>query len=207
MSHLKAAGRCYLLWLVRISILFVVIYPLCNWFADQHDYRVNLFLPFEANSPFIPEWIWIYLSLDVLFILPLFRLDPDQINLLGRQMFAATLIAGVIFLLLPAESLLVRSIPENDPYRQIFTLLYFLDRPNNLAPSLHVIYSGLILITFIRESGRNLRLLFGTWLVLILLSTLLVHQHQLADILLAYVVIIGCRKLVVDESISKKTLE
>lgn len=207
MSHLKASGRCYLLWLGRISMLFLVVYPLCNWFADQQDYRVSLFLQFEANTPFIPEWIWIYLSLNVLFILPLFRLDPDQINLLGRQMFAATLVAAVIFLLLPAESLLLRSIPENEPYRQIFTLLYFLDRPNNLAPSLHVIYSGLILISIIRESGTSLRLLFGSWLVLILLSTLLVHQHQLVDVLLASVVIIGCRKLVVDESSSKNGLE
>jgi membrane-associated phospholipid phosphatase len=147
------------------------------------------------------------LSLNVLFILPLFRLDPDQINLLGRQMFTATLVAAVIFLLLPAESLLLRSIPENEPYRQIFTLLYFLDRPNNLAPSLHVIYSGLILISIIRESATSLRLLFGSWLVLILLSTLLVHQHQLVDVLLASVVIIGCRKLVVDESSSKNGLE
>jgi membrane-associated phospholipid phosphatase len=207
MSHLKASGRCYLLWLGRISMLFLVIYPLCNWFADQQDYRVSLFLPFETNTPFIPEWIWIYFSLNVLFILPLFRLDPDQINLLGRQMFAATLVAAVIFLLLPAESLLLRSIPENEPYRQIFTLLYFLDRPNNLAPSLHVIYSGLILISIIRESGTSLRLLFGSWLVLILLSTLLVHQHQLVDVLLASVVIIGCRKLVVDESSTKNGLE
>ena len=122
MNQLKAAGRCYLLWLARVSILFFTIYPLCNWLADQHDFRVNLFFPFEANTPYIKEWIWIYMSLGILFVLPLFRLTADQINLLGRQMFIATLVAGAVFLLLPAESQLLRSIPGSEPYHQIFSL-------------------------------------------------------------------------------------
>ena len=147
------------------------------------------------------------MSLGILFVLPLFRLTADQINLLGRQMFIATLVAGAVFLLLPAESQLLRSIPGSEPYHQIFSLLYFLDRPNNLTPSLHVIYSGLILISIFHHSSSILRLGVSIWLLLIVLSTLLVHQHQLMDILLAMMVIAGCRRLVTDRPYLMKSLQ
>ena len=60
--------------------------------------------------------------------------------------------------------------------------LFALDHPHNLVPSLHVAWSCAAVLAIIRHTGRGLTLLFLLWLVLIVSSVLLVHQHHVADV-------------------------
>jgi membrane-associated phospholipid phosphatase len=57
------------------------------------------------------------------------------------------------------------------------------DLPHNLVPSLHVTFSALILFSLIDASVLfAAKLALSAWLILICLSTLLVHQHHLLDV-------------------------
>ena len=93
-----------------------------------------------------------------------------------------TLLGGVIFFLFPAQLGFVRQVPESPLYRTMYTTLFALDHPHNLVPSLHVAWSCAAVLAIIRHTGRGLTLLFLLWLVLIVLSVLLVHQHHVADV-------------------------
>jgi membrane-associated phospholipid phosphatase len=55
--------------------------------------------------------------------------------------------------------------------------------PHNLVPSLHVVFSALILFSIIQTSKMPIaRIALWGWLLLLCVSTLLVHQHHLLDV-------------------------
>ena len=179
----NSSWRTYLYWVFWISVAFFSVYPLCNWLTAKRDTALNLFIATELRIPFIPEFVWIYLSLYLLFLTPPFFLGHGRIRTLGRQLVAVTVFCGLIFLLLPAQLGFERTIPEGHFYGSLFANLFAVDLPHNMVPSLHVTFSALILFALL-EGPRSLlaRALFASWLVLICASTVLVHQHHLLDV-------------------------
>jgi membrane-associated phospholipid phosphatase len=174
--------RIYAYWSFWVSIAFFTIYPSCNWLTARRN-ALDLYIPAELNIPFIPEFVWVYLSLYVLFLIPPFALDPVRMRTLGVQLVAATIFCGVIFILLPAKLGFERIVPNNPFYGKLFTNLFSVDLPHNMVPSLHVVFSALILLA--ASDGPRSKLtkpIFLGWLVLICVSTLLVHQHHLIDV-------------------------
>ena len=148
--RVNSTWRTYAFWFFWISIVFFTVYPLCNWLTAKRDVTFNLYITQEFSIPFVPEFIWIYLSLYLLFFIPPFVLEPMHMNALGRQLVGATFVCGLAFLLLPAELGFDRTIPEDPFYGALFAGMFELDLPHNLVPSLHVAFSALILITLLR---------------------------------------------------------
>ena len=176
--------RTYAFWFVVISIVFFTVYPLCNWLTAQRATTYHLYIDAELGIPFIPQFVWLYLSLYLLFLIPPFFLRPDQMNRLGKQLVAATVFCGIVFLLIPAELGFDRVLPEDPFYESLFSSIFKVDLPHNLVPSLHISFSALILITLLTSVTHLLsKSVFGLWLVLISLSTLFVHQHHLLDVI------------------------
>ncbi len=175
--------RTYFYWFFWIGIAFFTVYPACNWLTARRGLTLNLYVSPELSIPFIAEFVWIYLSLYLLFLIPPFFLDQQRMNVLGRQLVAATIFCGLIFLLLPAKLGFERTVPDDPFYSSLFANLFAVDLPHNMVPSLHVTFSALILFTLI-SSRRQLwsKIIFGVWLVLICASTVLVHQHHLLDV-------------------------
>ena len=137
----------------------------------------------ELAVPFVPALVWPYLSLYVLFFVPPFILEPKQMDVLGRSLVGVTVVAGIVFLLFPAQLGFERQVPADPFYASLFEGLFAVDHPHNLVPSLHVAFSGLILITLIGAvETRVAKAILAGWLVLLCLSTILVHQHHLLDI-------------------------
>ncbi len=188
----NSSWRTYFYWVFWISVAFFSVYPLCNWLTAKRDTALNLFIATELRIPFIPEFVWIYLSLYLLFLTPPFFLDHERIRTLGRQLVAATVFCGLIFLLLPAQLGFERTIPEGQFYGSLFANLFAVDLPHNMVPSLHVTFSALILFALM-DSPRSplVRTLFASWLVLICVSTVLVHQHHLLDVVTGLLVAIS----------------
>ena len=173
----------YLYWVVWISIAFFPIYSVCNWVTSKRDHTFDLYFATELEIPFVPQFIWFYLSLYLLFIIPPFFLNQQQIRSLGKQLLAATVFCGMVFLLLPAHLGFERSIPLDPFYSALFSNLFAVDLPHNMVPSLHVAFSALILFALSGNTGTVLaRAIFWTWLVLICASTIFVHQHHLLDV-------------------------
>jgi hypothetical protein len=172
------ASRTYLIYGGITALLFILGYGGANWLAAQRETHFRLYWDGELAVPLVPQAIWIYLSINLLFLLPLFRLDRAGMAWLGRRMIAATLIASAFFLVLPTTVGFARL---EDGLNPAFNLLYALDYPFNCAPSLHVAYSALIIAAVWRGAGRHLRAALATWLVMIIASTIFTHQHHLFD--------------------------
>ena len=87
-------------------------------------------------------------------------------------------------------------VPAEPLYASAFSALFGVDKPHNLMPSLHVVFSCLIL--FMCRDGANvvLRVLLFVWVVLIVASTVLVHQHHLIDALTGLAVVMLLRRYI-----------
>jgi membrane-associated phospholipid phosphatase len=182
-SRASSAWKTYLYWVFWISVAFFTIYPVCNWLTAKRSTTLGLYVEPELSIPFVPEFVWVYLSLYVLFLTPPIFLSASRLNTLGRQLVIATIFCGLIFLLLPAELGFERTVPEDPFYSSLFANLFAVDLPHNMVPSLHVTFSALILFSLL-AGARSVfaTTVYWSWLVLICASTVLVHQHHLLDV-------------------------
>jgi membrane-associated phospholipid phosphatase len=175
--------KTYLIWAFWVGVAFFAVYPACNWITSQRDYSLDLHWEAELQIPFIPEFIWGYLSMYILFLLPPFFLSARQLLALGRSLILATLVSGVMFLLFPSKLGFDRIIPDTPFYAFIYNKLFSIDLPHNMVPSLHVVYSTVITFSIANTSKSiAFRSCCFAWLLLLCLSTLFVHQHHLLDV-------------------------
>jgi membrane-associated phospholipid phosphatase len=177
------AWKTYAYWATWVGVAFFAVYPTCNWIADHRTHTFALYAPAELRIPFVPAFIWAYLSMYALFILPPFFLDAQRLTLLGRRLVYATLCSGAVFLLLPSHLGFPRALPDDPMLAGIYANIFFVDLPHNMAPSLHVVFSTAIIFA-LTEAARSgaARVSWWLWWVLISLSTVFVHQHHLIDI-------------------------
>ncbi len=123
----------------------------------------------------------------LLFIVPILFLDQTRLIPLGKRLIIATVITGVIFLLFPSQLGFERVVPELPVFRSIFNVIFSIDLPYNIAPSLHVIFSSSILRT---------KIVWQVWLIVICVSTVLVHQHYIVDIVSALLIVWIIRRVI-----------
>ena len=191
----KEVWKIYGFWAFFVGVAFFGVYPICNWLTSHREEVYQLYFMAELNIPFVPEFYWPYISLYALFLLPPFFMNTIELKLLGQRIILATLISGVFFIIFPASLGFVRVSPDGF-YSDLFSTLFILDLPHNMAPSLHVVYSALILIGVYKSSKDNfVKIIVMLWLVLISLSTLLVHQHHIIDIISAIDISLDCFKI------------
>ena len=186
----KAAWKTFAYWVFWISILFFTIYPLCNWLTSHRKSLYHIYSDSELAIPFVPQFVLIYLSLYLTFLLPPFFLYENQLVKLGKSLVAGTILAGIIFLIFPSVLGFERVIPQGE-YQAYFKNIFLLDLPHNMVPSLHVIYSGLILLSVYQAVSQIwIKISVAVWFLLISISTLLVHQHHLADVFLGSFIVL-----------------
>ena len=176
-------------WCAWILVVFYATYPLANWLASRRGRRYDFLTPWDGLIPLVPEWIWVYFSFFVFLLLPLALVDAEELDALGRRMVAATLFCALVFVLFPANLAFARSLPEAEPYRSIFGMMFAVDQPHNLLPSLHIVYTALTCSAICKAQwprGRHwLCGLIVVWSVAICASTMLVHQHHVLDVVTA----------------------
>jgi hypothetical protein len=195
-DSLGAVWRTYGLWALWVGIAFFAIYPTCNWWTARRALRFHLYLESELRVPFVPEAVWIYFSMYALFAAPPFFLGVRALRALGPQILGATLASGLIFLLVPTELGFARVVPDSPLHAAVFAAVFSVDLPHNMVPSLHVVWSGLILLALRDYAGSPSRVrhtLLSLWLGAICASTLFVHQHHLADVLASLLLVWGLR--------------
>jgi membrane-associated phospholipid phosphatase len=186
--------RLYALWAGVTGVAFFAIYPTLNWLTSLRPHRFRLYLGPELAIPFVPQFIWAYFSMYLLFLLPLFLLPSDRMSALGKQLVAGTVASGVMFLLLPAELGFARVIPSDPILASLYRSLFGVDQPHNLVPSLHVVWSSAIALACIDPAGSLGRALLGVWLALLVGSTVLVHQHHILDVISAMLLVLFLRR-------------
>ncbi len=171
----------YLGLTLLLNILFLLIYGGSNLVNTGRSEHYSLNGSWELGVPLIPAMIYPYLSVGLFILLPVFTLNRDQLLVLAKRIAAAIVIAGLIFNLVPTELEFERDI-KTGATAPLFELIYLLDRPHNLFPSLHIALSSIILFMVLASVSTWWRLLLAGWWLLLCLSVLFVHQHHLLDI-------------------------
>ena len=184
--------RTYLLWSFRAGVAFFAVYPVMNWITSFRHAPFHLYVTRELAIPFVPGFIWAYLSMYLLFLLPLFFLPAANMPALGKQLIAGCIISAAMFLAFPAELGFARTIPKT--HAAIYAGMFDIDRPYNLVPSLHVIWSVAIALACADFARPAMRVALLAWLAVIVASTVLVHQHHLIDVIAALAIVFLLRR-------------
>lgn len=174
--------KTYLIISLILNILFIVVYGGMNLFNVSRETHHHWYMDWELSIPLIPGMVYVYLSVQALFLLPLFTLTQSELKILAKQLACAMIISALLFFLFPtvigfsSDSALTAGNPG-------FDLVYLLDEPYNLFPSLHISLSALIVLSAFGKGRVNWKIFMGTWYVLLVASVLLTHQHHLLDII------------------------
>src|SRR3954453_21504033 len=117
---------------VGLSLLFLILYPLCNWLAAQRPYVPTLFFGWERAIQFVPLMIAPYMSLDLLFVAaPFLCRNNQELATLSKRIVTPFLVAGFCFLLFPLLFPFERP-PVSGWIGDFFAWFCGLDRPFNL---------------------------------------------------------------------------
>lgn len=181
-------------WAGLIGVVFFAVYPLCNWLAAQRPSPWRVHFDWELAIPFVPQFAWAYLSMYALFVLPPAFVPAARFRSLSLQLIAGTLASGAVFLLLPAELGFARVVPAEAPYDRIFAALHGIDRPHNLVPSLHVVFTSVIALACADFARPWAKVALRLWLATVIASTVLVHQHHIVDVVSALVLVALLRR-------------
>jgi membrane-associated phospholipid phosphatase len=168
------------------TLWWVFVYFGADWVTGLRIERVRIHLDAERNIPFVAGFIFPYRSLDLLFLIAPFVLRArDEIRALALALFVVTGIAGICFLVLPAEPAYVPH-PVHGFWSPVFAFNRQIVRNYNMVPSLHVALSTTALAAYGACRGVWGRGLLAGWGGLIALSTLLTHQHHVLDVVTGF---------------------
>lgn len=164
--------------------LFAVVYGGCNWLTAHRSGVGHYYFAWELDIPLMPRMIWLYHSIIILFLMPMFVFNREQVTAIGRAFASVTVAGGVCFLLFPGVAGFTRPDYASEPGLQAlaFRILYHADNIHNVMPSLHVAYCTLVILSLQKQLQGGVRLVFWAWLLAIVTSTVLVHQHHLVDL-------------------------
>jgi len=170
-------------WAVIVLASFLAIYLTSNNYASSQSEHYHLYTDWELTIPLVPPMILIYFSYVIVFIMVLFVFKaPEAIKGLAYSMLFALVASGVIFVLFPGHLGYER--PDHVAgYGILYKLLYNIDQPHNLFPSLHVVFASLCVLSLIQQSSNTwFHTILKIWFVMVCASVILVHQHHLFDI-------------------------
>ncbi len=187
-------NRAITIWGSITLIFSTVVYFGTNEIASKSEHFYKLYFEFERDIPMVPWMVYIYQSFALLIVITYFSIkSPQKIKAYSISFMSSCGIAAVFFILFPTELGFSRT--ENiEGYEFMYNLLHMIDKPHNLAPSLHITYSALGAYVLSSEiQSKFLKRMIWLWFLLICSSIVLVHQHHLFDIfsgiLLSYFVI------------------
>lgn len=174
-------------WVCLIGLIACQVLVFCaTRIPLQYMDKLDLSIPLDARIPFRPEWITVYVlsfaSWLVTFFL-LFRQRREHVYRNSAAYLLTLLITFACFMLLPAE-LQRPEVPSKDFFSWLTRLVYAIDQPNNLCPSLHVVCSYYCWRCLYDTEGVPLwyRRFNFVFLLLVSASILLVKQHLVVDV-------------------------
>ena len=158
----------------------MLIYHGTGAVTAAHPYRVRLHLDAELAIPFVPASILIYQSLTLAFLFAPFILrSRRELEALALSLAAVTLVAGIGFLLAPAEP--AYGLAARGAWASLYEANERIALRTNLLPSLHVAMTRLDPALYAMRCGVLGKALLSCWAAAIGAATLLTHQHHVID--------------------------
>ena len=171
----------YFIWSVIITVLFVSVYKFTNDSGSLSATTYKMYFDWELGIPFVPQFIFVYFSLNLLMSMPVFVLETKDVHHYGLSIVLALFVGGIIFYLFPGELGFNRKVSAGG-LQFIFDKLYYVDKPHNLLPSLHITFSALSYLAVRKYAVARWKYIYLVWLCLIMLSVVMVHQHHILDV-------------------------
>ena len=176
------------LWYLPVYILAFVLIERVNIGAQYHE--IHMFL--DDLIPFSEYFVVPYLSWHVLTFVVIGYLllkDPAVYRKMMTFFIVATILCFVIFLVYPSyQTLRPDRFARSNVFTWVVSLIYAMDTPTNICPSMHVIGSlGLLLAVF--ETKEDMRMPVKTVLAMLVVficaSTMFLKQHSVVDVVVA----------------------
>ena len=145
--------------------------------------KLDDYIPFY--KPAILMYSSWFLMLVVPFVYLLKRKSYDNLYNIIIPMFLAMYISLIIYVIYPtALDIRVTDITGNDICSWIIRKIQGIDAPNNVCPSIHVSTTVIIYNQFrkILKDNKKSKAFFLLWSVGICISTMLVKQHSIIDV-------------------------
>jgi membrane-associated phospholipid phosphatase len=186
---------------VATLLLLAAAYGVSLLYAPLNHGPSRIFLrtPLDQGIPVVPVFVIPYVSLTPYIAVTMLLLLLARVRIL-RSAAVAMIIAWLVsyacyhFL----QSYVARpELSGTDPLTSLIRTVYAGDQPYNDFPSLHTSLSTIVAVHWWRVD-RRVGLAAGAWTLLIVASTVLIHQHYLADlagglILAAVACLVGLR--------------
>ncbi len=186
-------------------VYFVVSYKGIQWITFHYLNPVELLLPGENKIPFWPAFFIIYSSVYILpafiFFLPY---KKGHLYKMFVVFFLASLIHYFIFLTFPVYYSLRPAVSASlaNPFMMMIQIFYQLDDPLNCFPSIHVSFAFISYYFVKRYRPEHARATF-ILAVAIAVSTLVVKQHYILDVISAILLAIVINRFVITRRFAK----
>lgn len=176
--------------------IYAVFYMIAFFYLEQRNGAVHeIHFGIDAYIPFcevfiIPYLMWFgYVAFTVCFLC---IKDPEESEKLVSFLMAGMTIFIVVSAIYPnGHHLRPVVFPRDNVFTRMIAVLYASDTPTNVLPSIHVYNSIAIMIAVWRSKCfKGHKIITGFMLALgvsIIFSTVLIKQHSMIDVLLAFI--------------------
>lgn len=181
----KRATLIDVVWGISWVLLAILSYQVLNRIG--RDYLIDISTEFDQAIPLVPAFVIPYLSfIPIVFVfVPAMALRSSLVfRSYTLSIFVAQMILNVLYVLVPA-TVLRPTIESNDIFSTLLRdMVWQLDEPVNTFPSNHVTLSVIAILTLASlKLGHWWVLPLQLWLGLVCISTLLVYQHVVLDLI------------------------
>lgn len=176
--------------------IYAVFYMIAFFYLEQRNGAIHeIHFGIDAYIPFcevfiIPYLMWFgYVAFTVCFLCVK---DQEESEKLVSFLMAGMTIFIVVSAIYPnGHHLRPAVFPRDNVFTRMIAVLYASDTPTNVLPSIHVYNSIAIMIAVWRSKCfKDHKLITGFMLALgvsIIFSTVLIKQHSVIDVLLAFI--------------------
>ena len=128
----------------------------------------------------------VYLTVGPMMLLSVFIVrETRPMRQLLKVLCAQTLVGFCVFLAFPVASNFP-PIPESANLPGIYQIADLINLKNNELPSLHFCFAATMALVYSGGRRPAVAILFHGWALLIAASTLLIHEHNLLDLVAGY---------------------
>jgi membrane-associated phospholipid phosphatase len=172
----------FLYYGLLLTLLWLVAYAGPCWVTSLHPYRVQLATKLDLAMPFFPSMVVLYLSLfPMIWIAPFVLQTPQRLRSFAKALALLFVLSGLGFLLIPSDE--VRSPVHVDGiFRPVFQFADLINMSHNNLPCLHVGMAVVCARFYSQGKPSTAKAFVWVWAMAIASSTLLTHQHYLADV-------------------------
>lgn len=166
-----------------LAVNMIVYYGIGVITQDWRHYDLNL--PLDRAVPLVPVFVFIYLGSFLFWTINyilIMRQSEDDCYRFAFADILSRILCGIIFLLLPTTNMRPQ-LPEHGISVALLRMIYQIDEPSRLFPSIHCLVSWLCFIGIrkCRSISKLYKVFSCVFALLICISTQVLKQHYLVD--------------------------